>query len=521
MINPVPKRQRKTFHRWGASVMLLASWHAHAADVSDIDGLIREAVQTHPLVNAAQAEQKATLQDLNVAELAVFPAPSVQSGYDPANGMTTSLVVRQPLWTGGKVSADIRQAYYSDQAASANISDQRNQVAKNTIAAWQSYVEASGLQQIYAQTIQDLTTFQQMMQRRVNQGVSARIELDLVNNRMLQARNQYDGALEQKRIAQARLQQIVGQNLSDDQILSIQRMTDLLSMAQQQAQLLEDQVFRTQGVRHPSVLKAQLQTLSAQAQADAKLAQRYPTVYAQYQYNYLHDSHRHDSVLGLGLAFDPGSGFANFASSRATQARVESYRQNEEATRRTVLENVQIQFQQLMSARSRATALRSAVDGARIVTESYQRQFIAGRKSWLEVLNAVREQSDYQAQLIQNNAALLASFYNLKVDLGGMPWQNPTTIETIAPAPQPLDRVRGEYRIARDRINTYFNQPAKPDAPASMIQPETPAPEMLPAPVPVMAPASVAVTKKTSKPAVKRAKTKTTTQVRKSQPKRP
>ncbi|MFP3354870.1 TolC family protein, partial [Pseudoalteromonas sp. SIMBA_153] len=85
------------------------------------------------------------------------------------------------------------------------------------------------------------------------------------------------------------------------------------------------------------------------------------------------------------------AGFSNFALARASQAEVNSLVQNQEAARRNVIENIQVQYQQFVSAKDRETSLVAAVAGAQIVVSSYRRQFIAGRKSWLEVLNAVRE----------------------------------------------------------------------------------------------------------------------------------
>jgi len=88
-----------------------------------------------------------------------------------------------------------------------------------------------------------------------------------------------------------------------------------------------------------------------------------------------------------------------------------------------VIENIQVQYQQFVSAKDRETSLVAAVAGAQIVVNSYRRQFIAGRKSWLEVLNAVREQNDYQVQLSQTRADMLGAFHRLQVDFGIMPWQ--------------------------------------------------------------------------------------------------
>jgi adhesin transport system outer membrane protein len=88
-----------------------------------------------------------------------------------------------------------------------------------------------------------------------------------------------------------------------------------------------------------------------------------------------------------------------------------------------VIENIQVQYQQFVSAKDRETSLVAAVAGAQIVVSSYRRQFIAGRKSWLEVLNAVREHNDYQVQLVQTRADILGAFHRLQVDFGVMPWQ--------------------------------------------------------------------------------------------------
>lgn len=102
---------------------------------------------------------------------------------------------------------------------------------------------------------------------------------------------------------------------------------------------------------------------------------------------------------------------------------MQSLIQNQEAARRTAMEDIQTQYQQFIGSRDKELSLTAAVAGAQIVTNSYRRQFIAGRKSWLEVLNAVREHSQYQQSLLEVQAQMVASFYKLQVDFGMMPWQ--------------------------------------------------------------------------------------------------
>ena len=104
----------------------------------------------------------------------------------------------------------------------------------------------------------------------------------------------------------------------------------------------------------------------------------------------------------------------------------------------------------------------AAVAGAQIVVSSYRRQFIAGRKSWLEVLNAVREHSQYQAQLVDTRASIIAAYYKLQVDFGMMSWQQFNQSRQPEPVFHPLDPVKkwlnGQH-VAQQTSNRAVIQP--------------------------------------------------------------
>jgi len=371
-----------------------------------------------------------------------LPTPSISSGFDIDNDFVSQVTIRQPLWTGGKLTADVNQAIFDDKAAVEYIYEQQNLVAKTTIDAWQGYIQAIAQQDIHLESLKQLNEFEEMMQRRVGQGVSARIELDLVTNRILQEQNAYQAAVEQQRIASARLEQIVGEPLSRSSAMSLPNIKTLVNQAKQQSTSFERMAFDQSSFYNPTVIKEHFQIESAKQGVEAQQASRFPTVYAQYEHAYYHDDKRDKGKFSLGLSYAPGAGFSNLALARASQAQVNSLVQNQEAARRRVIEDVQVQYQQFVSAKDRENSLIAAVAGAQIVVSSYRRQFIAGRKSWLEVLNAVREHSDYQVQLVQTRASLLGAFHRLQVDFGVMPWQQFSDNRESVSLFNPLDTVK-------------------------------------------------------------------------------
>ncbi|MGO3177708.1 TolC family protein [Psychrobacter sp.] len=390
-----------------------------------VNNLISQAIQTHPLVDSARASQLATSEGINAAKLNLLPTPSVSSSYDnDEDSFVSEASLYQPLWTGGKLTANVNQAIFDDKAAVEHIHEQQNAIAQSTIEAWKGYIQAIAEQDIHIETLAQLSDFEASMQRRVNQGVSARIELDLVTNRILQEQNSYQAAVEQQRISAARLEQIIGEELVPNSAGSLPNIKTLANQAKLQATNFEQMAFDPTSFNNPTVVKGHYQVESAKQDVKAQQAGKYPTVYAQYEHLYYHEDNYDTGQFYIGMSYDPGAGFSNLALARASQAEVDSLVQNQEAARRDVIENIQVKYQQFASARDRETSLVAAVAGAQIVVNSYQRQFIAGRKSWLEVLNAVRDLGSYKVQLAQTRASLLEAFYGLQVDFGVMPWQD-------------------------------------------------------------------------------------------------
>lgn len=425
------------------SLLLSLSTAAFADADTYMNTLISQAIQSHPLVGSARADQQATTESIRAAKLNLLPLPTVSSGYDREDGMISRLQIRQSLWTGGKLTANVNQAIFDDKAATEYVYEQQNEVAKTTIEAWQSYITAVSQQRVYYDNLQLLAEFEAMMQRRVTQGVSARIELDLVTNRILQEQNAYQGTVEQQRIAIARLEQIAGRRISATE-LPTPNLTALVSRAKSYSQAFESMAFDQASFYNPTVVKEHYRVEAAKQEVKSLQSSRFPTLYAQYEYDYYHnnDNDKNGGDFSVGLSYDPGAGLSNLALARASESRVNSLTQSQEASRRAVLETIQTQYQQFASAKDQERSLVAAVAGAQIVVSSYRRQFIAGRKSWLEVLNAVREHSEYQAQLVESRTAIIGTYYKLQVDFGMMPWQQFDKSRQSEPLYNPLDPIK-------------------------------------------------------------------------------
>jgi adhesin transport system outer membrane protein len=71
--------------------------------------------------------------------------------------------------------------------------------------------------------------------------------------------------------------------------------------------------------------------------------------------------------------------------------------------------------QQRSSALERVKSYRLALQDSRWVAESWDRQFIAGKKSWQDVVNAVREVTQLEVQLAEAQVLVEVSAWRLAV----------------------------------------------------------------------------------------------------------
>ncbi len=88
--------------------------------------------------------------------------------------------------------------------------------------------------------------------------------------------------------------------------------------------------------------------------------------------------------------------------------------------RRAVKEQVSSDYALHTSLGSRIGSLESSLDIALAVSKAYERQFLAGRKSWLDVMNAARDVVGTEVQLADACTSELVVSWRLHILMNGV-----------------------------------------------------------------------------------------------------
>jgi adhesin transport system outer membrane protein len=390
-----------------------------------VDALYAAANQTHPLLLAARLEAQAGTIDINAVERQRWP--SVSAVVESNTGNTTSLPshslrVQQIVWDGGLVSSRVTEAENQLIISKLRVGLQQKQLFLQITNAWQSLLAANARVQVAQKTMARLDGFKVQMQRRVDAEASSRIDLVLANSRQLQTQVELDAAQRNLKVALLKLEQLSGEVNLRQHLPSLAPFPPLPSAAPFINQLQQADWVEL-ATRAPAVQIARSDVVSARNRLRSKEAERWPQLYVRVDKpvgnNYLNANN--STVTFAGLSYTPGAGFANVVEAEALATRIAKSEQGVEVAMKDIQETLQNDREEFLNAYTQISALEKSVLGSDMVLASFERQFQANRKTWLDLLNQVRELAQNEYALVDAQASLVGSRLRLEINMD----QNP------------------------------------------------------------------------------------------------
>lgn len=130
----------------------------------------------------------------------------------------------------------------------------------------------------------------------------------------------------------------------------------------------------------------------------SRRASLFPQLVARYRHNF-NPTPFDPSRGSVGLEYQSGAGLSANAAVREATARLEALRLDRETRVQQLSERARNDFTNAVLQSRQAENLRDTLAATRTVAASFDRQYVVGRKSWLEVLNAHREVAQTQYSL--------------------------------------------------------------------------------------------------------------------------
>jgi adhesin transport system outer membrane protein len=374
----------------------------------------------HPSVRSAEAEASAARADLRGARWQRFPSVTLETlavtqgrrGI-AGGGITANIVGEEPILTFGRIGGTIDRAEATVLERRRAVDETARQVALDVTDSYYALALAARRQAILDAGLAQHRALLHTIQNRVRQQVSPQADLDLAMSRTAQLEQDLESARAQRRASLARLVELVG-----TAALDLGNVPDYDKATMHPA---EDGAIARALACDPGIARLRAEAQIARADARVARAGLFPQVLGQVSHNEITGTR-----AGLVLRAQPGAGLSAFAAAEAARRRIAAADFSVASAERALREALQLDFVTNQAARERVAANAQASLTAELVTESYKRQFITGRRTWLDVMDASREATN--ARLTMAEAEIGAMRSNAHIWLRTCGWQ-----------PRPLD----------------------------------------------------------------------------------
>lgn len=326
---------------------------------------------------------------------------SVAGQSSDQNGAT--LRIQQPLWTAGRIDAEIDGA--RARRAAAEI-DKRQTEQDLLTRVSEVYIENQRWRErlAVAQTnVEEHRRLFELMARRSEQKVSSLADLALAKARLQQAVAEQLGFQMGEQKTLIHLSELVGVQLGRNDLLraaSFGVLWPSLREAKQAAQAYS-----------PRMQRLNSDVALARAEAATRRAAQYPQLFLRYEKFSGATQATYDHRWMVVLEYQPGAGLGSWSAAAAAARRITMADGAVDLGVRELQERVADIFNDWQSYSVQRETAQQYARATRDVMDSNLRQFTAGRKTWQEVLNAQREvaQSAYASiDIIQGE--ILASY---------------------------------------------------------------------------------------------------------------
>ncbi len=432
--------ERGVLSRWVARAVLApvvaCSVQAHAAD-NTLTRLIAEVLDVHPSVAAGRAQGRAAQHDVDAARWQFFPTASVgvetvdaQRG-DPSyagDNRVSTLRLQQPLWTHGRLTAGLSRAEAGADAAVSTLADVRQQLALQVVQLYGDWYAAHLKAVALDKSLQEHARLKDQVGRRIAQGLASEVDLALASGRLDSVNAELTAARVQRRMASARLSALLRRPVADADLAMQPVSPHALPLS-----LSADEPEALAIAHSPAISRAQMQVKAQAAVVEERQADLYPEVYLRFERqhgNYSNASLASASRWFVGFNSRLGAGLSTYAGAQGAKAQLEAAHADVDAQVVAVRTQVMTDQAQAEQQASRIAALQSSQASALQVYDSYMRQYLAGRKAWLEVMNASRELAQGDVQLAEAQASLVVITWRMAIYLQGL---DATLVQGSAP----------------------------------------------------------------------------------------
>jgi adhesin transport system outer membrane protein len=290
---------------------------------------------------------------------------------------------------------------------------------ENFLNILQSYTTSKANIVELEKALKTLNEFADMLDRRVDAGVSSKTDKELINSRIKQIDSDLIVAKNQYKVSHLQLEQLLSRSIQCGISVSSVMVKD-----NDDIEILIKKMLDS----HPSFKKIAHQIKTAQFELESTKASIMPDfkLRAEHQRGSLYENSSNSSQNLIYAAFSvtTHAGLSAFSNIEAAKVKVHQIGFQKQTLEKELTDGVLTDYNKYLVATNKIDTLKSSIISSQNVLDSYTRLFVAGKKQWLDLVNASKELMQYNVDLSNQIALKQVLEYKIALKTGRINLQN-------------------------------------------------------------------------------------------------
>lgn len=404
-------------------LLLLVLVVSASVQADGLNQLITKALNTHPDLAVQEARLEIANTQLDLAKEQFYPTFSVSVenvaktrdadrnfGSDQA---VATFRLQQTLYAFGRLRASEAKFAAGVDSQTLALEEIKLELAQSVLQAWGEWYAAELRLDAVFKNKQTHEELRDSVSRRAEKGASSPSEVRLSEARLAQVEAQLANAQLQAEAAKVKLEQLVGEPLA--QTAEPRQFLDYALGERSQM------VMQALSI-HPTLMRFAADIKQSEAEVEEQIAALGPELYlrAEHQRGDFATDIPFQNRVFIGFQSDFGAGSSALMEVKLAEQRITTLKAEVEVVKRDVTERVKLELTQLRLLDVRQEALELSLSANEDIAKAFNRQYLAGRRSWVEVMNTARELSQAELELAELKAAKVLSYWRLSFLVNGV-----------------------------------------------------------------------------------------------------
>ncbi len=358
--------------------------------------ILTRLVENHPNLKMSQEILKGSTEKIDAAMWNFYPTPSLDISARDEDRHTVVARLEQPLWTGGKLTSNYniaisrdKENFYSLQETSYKLIDEILNILENYLQSKMNIIELE-------EGLLNLQKFDEMINRRIDAGVSSNSDKDLLNARLEQIKSDLIMAQNRHKVSLSQLELFLDTKIECDINLSNDKLNEIDNLEDSIKKMIE---------LHPSLKRLDYEIETAKNELESIKSSIMPNLELRaehregdlYQRDY--NKNNNQDLIYLSFNMTTNAGLSIKSNINAARIKINELTYNKQSIEKNLTDNLLSDYNNFENVKNRTKIIQNSIVSAQNVLDSYSRLFIVGKRDWLDLVNALRELMQYKIEL--------------------------------------------------------------------------------------------------------------------------